>query len=689
MKLNIIIPMAGESSRFNYKFKPFMLLDNKTFIEHVLDSFIDYDDIINSYNFIVTEKQQQDNNVLYILKNKLFIDLQYKINVIVIPKTTNGPYQTVSEAFSIINKMENIVICDSDHSLNIKPIIEKINLHPDIIIPLWNIKYEEHKNWGKIILEDDNIKRICEKEVIEKNLNECVYGMIGCYYFKSTDIFIKNDKYFNISDFLNENYKNFNINLVSIKKAYFFGTPQMVKETIQKRRKFETILCDVDGELLKHSNHSNDIIEDNTLLGNCTEQLQKWRENNKKIILVTARPKKTKSTFEKLLKELNIIYDDIVMGVNSGPRYLINDIKPSNPFVKQAITYNILRNSGIDTIKCNESDNYDIEIIKKFKGNSFTSTYLLKKNDQYFVRKYIIKNKKNMEHYDKLKRQCEDLKRFYYYNSNLVPKVLNENDNNFDYYIDLEYLENHKQLDEYDKCIQYKVLNKLLNELSENVYCYKKINNNTKFIEEFFNTKIYPKLKQFESECEVMNYLINNETVSINGKSYYGLRKIFERLDIKNFNTEWINPIHGDLTLENVLYDEVTDDIKLIDMDGSRYVDSCYFDLGKIFQSIVSNYKEWNNIEKVIINNNINNDINNIQCIDKYFDCDFKNYESICRKYGEIMNNNDMKNVFCKGIFYMSTYFIRFVQFRRQISNDHGIFAIIMAINWLNSIDLF
>ena len=41
MKLNIIIPMAGESSRFNYKFKPFMLLDNKTFIEHVLDSFID------------------------------------------------------------------------------------------------------------------------------------------------------------------------------------------------------------------------------------------------------------------------------------------------------------------------------------------------------------------------------------------------------------------------------------------------------------------------------------------------------------------------------------------------------------------------------------------------------------------------------------------------------------------------
>ena len=36
MNLNIIIPMAGESSRFNYKFKPFLYLDNKRFIEHCI-----------------------------------------------------------------------------------------------------------------------------------------------------------------------------------------------------------------------------------------------------------------------------------------------------------------------------------------------------------------------------------------------------------------------------------------------------------------------------------------------------------------------------------------------------------------------------------------------------------------------------------------------------------------------------
>ena len=34
----------------------------------------------------------------------------------------------------------------------------------------------------------------------------------------------------------------------------------------------------------------------------------------------------------------------------------------------------------------------------------------------------------------------------------------------------------------------------------------------------------------------------------------------------------------------------------------------------------------------------------------------------------------------------MATYFIRFVQFRRKISEEHGIFAIIMAVVWLNKI---
>ena len=179
-----------------------------------------------------------------------------------------------------------------------------------------------------------------------------------------------------------------------------------------------------------------------------------------------------------------------------------------------------------------------------------------------------------------------------------------------------------------------------------------------------------------------MNYLINKDTVKINNKNYYGLRKIFDLLNIHNFNSEWINPIHGDLTLENILYDEINNDIKLIDMEGSRYVDSSYFDLGKIFQSIISNYKEWNSLDIVVYNKTLDD----LKCIDKYFDCENDEYKNICELFGKIMEISDKNLIFKKGIFFMATYFIRFVQFRRKISEDHGIFAIIMSVVWLNKI---
>ena len=83
-----------------------------------------------------------------------------------------------------------------------------------------------------------------------------------------------------------------------------------------------------------------------------------------------------------------------------------------------------------------------------------------------------------------------------------------------------------------------------------------------------------------------MDYLINSNQVIINNKKYNGLRHTFDKININNYCSKYIHPIHGDLTLENILYNQSENDVKLIDMEGSRYVDSCLFDLGKIFQSI-------------------------------------------------------------------------------------------------------
>ena len=175
--MNIIIPMAGESSRFNYKFKPFLYLDNKRFIEHCLDGFLAHDCMITSYNFIVTKEQEIQNNVTNMMK-KIFINISDKICVIVIKEKTTGPYQTILQGIAEMKYMENIVICDCDHSIDIFPIIEKIHKSVDIIIPLWNINREEQERWGKIVTDNNNnIVNICEKEIIKKEENINIFGI--------------------------------------------------------------------------------------------------------------------------------------------------------------------------------------------------------------------------------------------------------------------------------------------------------------------------------------------------------------------------------------------------------------------------------------------------------------------------------------------------------------------------------
>lgn len=683
-QFNVIIPMAGQSSRFDYSFKPFLYLDNRVFIEHVLDSFKKVN--VRKYYFIIRQEQEDQNKVAETLKKRLFPHIADKIEILIIDEQTDGPFQTVKMALGRINTVSDIIICDCDHYVDTRPIIKLANnTLSDVIVPTWSINLEEHANWGKVLIQSATGKIInfYEKEIIECAEHEEVKGIIGCYYLNCSSLITgckTNPAHF--SDFLKHNHKTLTINIANILKAYFFGDPKMAKKAIEDRRKKETIICDVDGVLLKHKPCSNDLVHENVVLGDAVQKIKQWRAKDKFVVLSTARPERTRESFIAMLNALEIEYDRLVMGLNPGPRYLINDIKPSNPLVRQSLSVNLDRDFGINEVALNESEKYDLKIVKHFKGNSFSKTALMKNNNQYFVRKYILKTEEAFDHYKKLRRQLDDLQRFYYYNESLTPKILNFEDNDHAFYFDIEYLENYSQLDHFEPATALKILERVIEKLNDNVYCFKKQNSGPQFIDNFFDTKIYPKLELFEQECDTMHYLINQKEVTINNKKYLGLRNVLDKLNIYNFNTEYLSPIHGDLTLENILYNDNFKDFKLIDLDGSRYVDTFYFDLGKIFQSIVSNYKDWNSIENVVFNS----DPKNLECIGDYFSCNDKYYKNICTQYAKISGVDDWRRVFRKGIFYMSMYFIRFIPFRRQINLGHGIFAMIMAVVWLNYI---
>ena len=64
------------------------------------------------------------------------------------------------------------------------------------------------------------------------------------------------------------------------------------------------------------------------------------------IILTTARPEWLREHTIKELKENKIPWSRLEMGIERGPRYLINDMDPNKPG-ERAIAINLIRDNGI------------------------------------------------------------------------------------------------------------------------------------------------------------------------------------------------------------------------------------------------------------------------------------------------------------------------------------------------------
>lgn len=112
-----------------------------------------------------------------------------------------------------------------------------------------------------------------------------------------------------------------------------------------------TIFCDIDGTLVVHAkptdaqlpSHKLDILE------GTIEKLLEWDKLGYRIILTTGRKESLRKVTETQLAKAGIIYDQLIMGIGGGKRYLINDKKP-NSTENYAVAINLERNKGIQNI---------------------------------------------------------------------------------------------------------------------------------------------------------------------------------------------------------------------------------------------------------------------------------------------------------------------------------------------------
>jgi len=342
-KVTVVFPMAGESQRFGNKFKPFLKIFNKTFIEMAIEPFLKHSDKIKKFIFIVREDHYNQFKVLEEI-NKFRLPISFFIKII-------PPTKSVIETISFLFEKEylkDVIFCDCDHSVNVDLIFEEINKNIyDCIIPGWKILENESKIWSIACVDNNNIvKSIKEKKY--PDLLGTYFGVIGCYYFKKFNKFTSDFKY--LSEVIDVMINNKKIKLIPIKEAEFFGDPERLKK-LYISKKASTIFCDLDGTIIQHENIP-DYSQGFTLLKGAKEKIDKWRNNYVFIVLITSRDEQFRPEMELMLRNAGIKYEYLIMGLPPGSRCLINDKKPYSN-TKMAKSFEVIRDVGITNIEDN------------------------------------------------------------------------------------------------------------------------------------------------------------------------------------------------------------------------------------------------------------------------------------------------------------------------------------------------
>lgn len=110
--------------------------------------------------------------------------------------------------------------------------------------------------------------------------------------------------------------------------------------------KKNTYFVDIDGTIFVYRKFETYKETDAEVIKSSKQFLQKVKDDGHMIILTTARPEDLREHTIYELNKNNVPYDRLIMGIERGPRYLINDMDPKKPG-DRAIGINVIRNGGI------------------------------------------------------------------------------------------------------------------------------------------------------------------------------------------------------------------------------------------------------------------------------------------------------------------------------------------------------
>jgi hypothetical protein len=233
-KISVIFPMAGQGARFGYRFKPFLDVRGRSFIEAAFAPFRPWLAQIDKVYFVFTAEQDRTHDVRARLK-AMFADVPHETAVLDGP--TDGPAETLRQCLTMKAVTGPVIVCDCDHAVNVDGLMQMADGRPEIAcaIPTWTLEGESLAAWSVAAVDQGGlIAAVAEKSLPAQGEN--FRGMIGCYYFAdaaAAECCITDAKMTYISDLIAAYLRSGRPVLsVPVREAHFFGDPARLAQVV-------------------------------------------------------------------------------------------------------------------------------------------------------------------------------------------------------------------------------------------------------------------------------------------------------------------------------------------------------------------------------------------------------------------------------------------------------------------------
>jgi len=110
----------------------------------------------------------------------------------------------------------------------------------------------------------------------------------------------------------------------------------------------KTIFCDIDGTIFKQVPY--DVINEFefTILPGIKEKFEEWNNSKYIIILVSGREESKRDITIKQLYNAGIKYNQLILGIGSEDRYIINNNTKNEPDINRAFAISVKRDEGFN-----------------------------------------------------------------------------------------------------------------------------------------------------------------------------------------------------------------------------------------------------------------------------------------------------------------------------------------------------